>query len=226
MFLAQNGTRPAVGRTVTYTSLPCHPTTTQAVIVELRPPLAELDNGALVPLQDLRLVVTDERWLPIQDFADQYLLSSYGKVVSLSYRHTDRQRLLQASGPQRYPSVSLYGAAGVTQVGLNRLVAQHFLPPPAEERFQHVIPKDGNHLNLRAENLQWVDQREQQDRVVLERFHRCGARNPNSKLTPDSVRQIRALAAQGQSYQQLAMQFGVSRPTISLLVRRLTWRTI
>ncbi|MBC6612779.1 hypothetical protein H8B15_17785 [Hymenobacter sp. BT507] len=226
MFLAQNGTRPVAGRTITYTSLPPHSATIQAVIVELRHPLAELDNGALVPVKALHVVVTDERWLPIQDFADQYLLSSHGKVVSLGYRHTDRQRLLQASGAQRYPSVSLYHAAGMKQVGLNRLVAHHFLPPPAQERFRHVIPKDGNHLNLHAENLQWVDQREQEDQAVLERFHRCGARNANSKLTPALVREIRALAAQGHSYQQLATRFGVSRPTVSLLVRRLTWRTV
>ena len=226
MSLAQNGSSLAVGRTVTYTR-PASPSTTQhAVIVALHPTAAELDTGKVVPFQALQLVVTDERWLPIAGFTDRYLISSHGKVVSLSYSRTGQQRLLRPTSPHRYPSVSLHNEAGTTQVGVNRLVARHFLPPPTEERFQHLIPKDGNHLNLRAENLQWVDQRERKDRAVLERFHRCGARNANSKLTPALVREIRALAAQGKNYQQLARQFGVSRPTVSLLVRRLTWQTV
>lgn len=43
-----------------------------------------------------------------------------------------------------------------------------------------------------------------------ERFRRYGAANANSQLTPELVRQIRQLAAEGSTNQQLAAQFGVS----------------
>ncbi|WP_354581063.1 hypothetical protein [Hymenobacter sp. UYP22] len=112
------------------------------------------------------------------------------------------------------------------QTGLNQLVAQHFLPAPAEGRLRHLLPKDGNHLNVRADNLQWADRGEMDDLVVLQRFHACGVRNAHSKLTPELVREIRHLASQGHSNQQLATQYGVSRPAISLLVRGITWRTV
>jgi hypothetical protein len=223
MLLLQNGSSLAAGRTVAYGStsvLAC-----QAVIVEIHAQKAELDTGEVLPLLALTLVVSDERWLPMSGFADRYLISSYGKVVSLSYNRSGRHRLLRVLSPQRYPSVSLHDGGQVTQVGLNRLVAQHFLLPPTEARFDHLVPKDGNHLNLHADNLRWVDQQESVDQTVQQRFHRHGTRNANSKLTPELVRQIRALAAQGHTNQQLATQFGVSRPTISMIVRHLSWRT-
>lgn len=215
------------GGTVTYTSLVSPFPVVQAVVIEISfPHSAELDNGHVVPLAQLQLVATDEQWRPIVGFTDRYLISSHGKVVSLCYNQTQRQRLLRVTSPHRYPSVSLHDGAHVTQVGVNRLVAQHFLPSPAAARFTHVVPKDGNHLNLRADNLEWVDQREDEDVAVRERFRRYGAQNTQSKLTPALVQQIRQLAAQGSSNQQLATQFGVSRPTISLIVRRLSWRSV
>jgi hypothetical protein len=226
MSLLQNGSSLAVGRTVTYV----HPTRAsehiQAVIVQHRVSEAELDNGEVVPLTALTLVASDEQWLPVSGFADRYLISSHGKVVSLSYSRSGQQRLLRVLNPQRYPSVSLHLDNVVTQVGLNRLVAQHFLPPPTEARFTHLIPKDGNHLNLGAENLRWVDQQESKEVAVRERFHRYGVENAQSKLTPELVREIRMLATQGYSNQQLALQFRVSRPTISLIVRGLSWRNV
>jgi len=227
MYILQNGALLVAGRTVAYAALPPRTDIVEAVIVEvINKDCAELDNGDIVPLEALTLVPTEEEWRPVMEFADQYLLSSHGKVVSLFYGRTRRQRLLRVVSPRRYPSVSLHHRSLVTQAGLNRLVARHFLPPPTEARFRHVVPKDGNHLNLRVENLQWVDQQEREDMAVLERFHRCGASNAQSKLTPEAVGQIRLLAAQGKNNQQLATQFGVSRPAISQIVRRLSWRSV
>jgi len=211
------------GHTVQY---PCHSPHT-AVIVEIWDhTLAELDSGQRVPLTALCALASDEQWRPVTGFEELYRISSHGKVVSLQYKRTARHRLLRVLSPRRYPSVSLYSDLTTQQIGLNRLVALHFLAPPTEARFNHVMPKDGNHLNLRAENLQWVDQAERKDQTVLQRFHACRARNTHSKLTAESVQQIRALAARGYSNQALAVQFGVSRPTISYVVRGKTWRTV
>jgi len=211
------------GHTVQY---PCHSPHT-AVIVEIwDDTLAELDSGQRVPLTDLCPLASDEEWRPVTGFEELYRVSSHGKVVSLHYKQTARHRLLRVLSPRRYPSVSLCNDLTRQQIGLNRLVAQHFLAPPPEARFDHLMPKDGNHLNLRVENLQWVDQAEREDLAVLQRFHACGVRSKHSKLNEQDVQQIRALAAQGHSNQALAKQFGVSQPTISCAVRGKTWRTV
>jgi hypothetical protein len=197
-----------------------------AIIIEVRPAgQAELDNGRFLPLAALCQVETGERWCAISGYEGRYLLSSHGKTISLLYHGTARQRLLKVVGPHRYPSVSLSNGFGPQQLGLNRLVAQHFLPPPTEQRFRFVIPKDGNHLNIRADNLQWVDPQEQEDTLVLHYLHCCGERHPLHKLSRAEVGQLRDLLAQGISHQALAQRFGVSRPVVSHIARGLSRRS-
>jgi hypothetical protein len=50
-----------------------------------------------------------------------------------------------------------------------------------------------------------------------------GERNPNSKLTAEAVREIRAKHATGEKSGMLAREYGVSRDTIGLVVRRKLW---
>jgi hypothetical protein len=196
-----------------------------AVILEVRPAgQAELDNGHLLPLAALCWVDTGERWCAVAGYEDRYRLSCQGKVVSLCYQNTARQRLLQVTGRQRYPSVSLSAGFGPRQVGLNRLVAQHFLPPPTEARFRVLMPKDGNHLNIWATNLQWVDPQELHDPVVVHYLHYCGERHPLHKLSHADVVHVRELLAQGVSQQAIAERFGVSRPAISYLASGRSYR--
>lgn len=53
-----------------------------------------------------------------------------------------------------------------------------------------------------------------------------GEERYNAKLTDDDVRQIRRLAAQGQTQRHLANQFGISQPKISQIVNRVAWRHV
>jgi hypothetical protein len=196
-----------------------------AVVVEVMANGAiELDNGKVRLAKALVPVATSEVWLPVNEFADRYRVSSYGKVVSLRYKRTTRVRLMRVSGASRYPSVTLCNEANIVQVGLNRLVAQHFLPPPANARQTFVLPRDGNHLNLRVDNLQWVDPSEVIDEAIAAYLYRSGEHHHRSWLTTSEVAQVRHLAAQGTTQKALAQQFNMSRPAISLIVNRHTRR--
>jgi hypothetical protein len=53
-----------------------------------------------------------------------------------------------------------------------------------------------------------------------------GEQLPISKLTAQKVSEIRRLARDGYKQQELADQFGVNQTTISILLRRLTWRDV
>jgi hypothetical protein len=46
---------------------------------------------------------------------------------------------------------------------------------------------------------------------------------PQSKLTPDRVRAVRAARASGQAYEQIARENGVSRRLVFMIVRRTVW---
>ncbi len=50
-----------------------------------------------------------------------------------------------------------------------------------------------------------------------------GEARPNSKLTPDCVREIRRLRGQGATYESIGARFGVGTSTIVHVVMRRTW---
>jgi hypothetical protein len=218
--------KPALraGDTVTHPSFTGRHLPEQAVIVEVyASKLTELSNGLRLPLQELLRVETGEQWAVVAEY-DRYLLSSQGKVVSLSYSGGNRQRLLKVVSSSTYPKVSLTNETNTRQLSLSRLVAQAFLPPPVEARLRHVLPKDGNPLNLHVDNLHWADRADTQDEVVVQYLYRRGERHSHSKLTTQEVVKIRELVAQGATHQAVADMFEVSRPTISYIVRGLTRR--
>lgn len=195
-----------------------------AVIMEVyASQLNELSNGLRLPQRELLRVETDERWATITDY-DRYRLSCQGKVVRLFYHGGNRQRLLKVLSPATYPKVSLVNETGTRQLSLSRLVAQTFLPSPAEVRQRSVLPKDGNPRNLHVDNLHWADRADTQDEVVVHYLYQRGERHAHSKLTTQEVARIRELVAQGATRQAVADLFEVSRPAISYIVRGLTRR--
>lgn len=54
----------------------------------------------------------------------------------------------------------------------------------------------------------------------------AGERNGSSVLTEDQVRQLRAYRAEGLSYSQLGVEFGVSKIAARLICIRKTWKHI
>lgn len=53
-----------------------------------------------------------------------------------------------------------------------------------------------------------------------------GSRNPQAKLTPDTVAEARRLHAAGADGKALAAQFGVSQPTMRHALVGITWKHV
>jgi DNA-directed RNA polymerase specialized sigma24 family protein len=53
-----------------------------------------------------------------------------------------------------------------------------------------------------------------------------GTRSGMAKLTDDTVREIRAAYAAGESQQRIADRLGIDQTNVSCIVRRLTWRHV
>jgi hypothetical protein len=209
------------GHTITHPCFASLNLPEHAVIVEVRAGIAELTNSLCLSQTELTFVETGERWVTIADY-DQYLLSSHGKVINLRYCRTKRERLLKVLNLPLHPRVSLRNRTGTRQIGINRLVAQAFLPPPAEKRLTHVIPKDGNLLNVQVDNLQWADPRERHDEAVMKYLYRRGEQHHLCKLTTEEVVAVRLLVAQGIKRQAVADTYGVSQQAISLIANGLS----
>lgn len=213
------------GHTVTHPAFERENLPAHAVIIEVWPAtataleMAELDNGLAMPLTELAWVETGERWIPIPDYS-WYRISSHGKIVSLSYKNTGRQRLLKHSS-MRYPEVRISNEVGFTHIGVNRLMAQAFLPSPTGLHHPVVIPIDGNRFNLRADNLRWAGYCDVTDPTGWQYLHACQTRKHAKKLSEADKVSIQELARQGLTKQAISQLFGVSRPTISIFLSKL-----
>lgn len=106
---------------------------------------------------------------------------------------------------------------------VHRVVGAAFIGPcPKGLQVNHI---DGNKQNNFKENLEYVTPKENREhavRIGLMDGNRGGAKIP-SRLTAETVIQIRNLHASGVSYCQLARDFGVVHDTIRSAVLRKTW---
>lgn len=99
-----------------------------------------------------RLRVEFETWPVIEGFT-RYVISESGRVVNRS-----RATEITPSVTNGRVRVSLVGDDGTQRtLSLSRLVAHHFLAPPADEHITYydIRPKDGNAMNVHVSNLEW-----------------------------------------------------------------------
>lgn len=98
-----------------------------------------------------------EIWKNIKDYNDKYLISNTGKVKSLNYNNTKKDKLLKISICNGYPSVCLWKNNKGKRFRVNRLVAESFIPNPLNlPEVNHI---DENKLNNNVDNLEWCTSR-------------------------------------------------------------------
>lgn len=90
-----------------------------------------------------------EYWRVIAD-ENGYMVSIDGDVKSLNFRRTGQEKVLKQSEMNGYKLVNLRGKLYL----VHRLVAAAFVKNPDNKTV--VIHKNGNTLDNRAQNLEWV----------------------------------------------------------------------
>lgn len=98
----------------------------------------------------------EEIWKDIQGYEGLYQISNLGRVKSLNYNHTRKERILKPiKNLNGYLQVNL-SKKGKNIYSIHRLVAQAFIPN--EDLFKTEINhKDENKINNNVNNLEWVD---------------------------------------------------------------------
>ena len=83
---------------------------------------------------------------------------------------------------------------------------------------------DGNKLNNKPSNLQLLTREEnaRKGNVGI----RCGEQNPSSKLTEDSIREIRKMLQNGYTQKQIASMYNVDQSLISLIKNNKIWSEV
>ena len=66
-----------------------------------------------------------------------------------------------------------------------------------------------------------------QDCIQKGRYHtKPGTKNPNSKLKPEDVIQIRDLASKGATHEKLAAKFNLARSQITDIINYKAWKSV
>lgn len=107
---------------------------------------------------------------------------------------------------------------------IHRLVATIFIPNP--KNLPQVNHKDGNPLNNKVSNLEWVTRTENlKHSYQIGLRNQRGEKNGNVKINNELVWKIRALA-NNYTHSQLAIMFNKSYYNIRDIVLRKTWNHI
>lgn len=163
---------------------------------------------------------TDEIWKSIKGYEGVYDISSLGRVRS--FYGTTPPRILKPGIGGQYPYVILCRYNKQINFMVHRLVTIAFIENP--ENKPEVNHKDGNKLNNKSSNLEWVTKSENARhamRMGLRSY--VGEKNGKSKLTDITVRNIHRLIARGMTQREIAELYDVSTVTISDVYRGRTW---
>lgn len=158
------------------------------------------------------------------DIPEWYRIDSNGMVWSTRNRGgwpSDELRLAQFSGQRGYLHVKF----GNTTHSAHRVVyAWYYGEAPAGVLVRHL---NGNRTDNRPENLALGTAKDNSDdskrHGTFTGDWARGERHYRTKLTDDSVREMRTAYEAGETLLALAGRYGISKSNVSFIVNRKTW---
>lgn len=166
-----------------------------------------------------------ERWKDIVGYENKYQISSFGNVRSVMFNNytTKNKKRVKKLKPAKdntgYLSVVLCKDGKTKTFRIHRLVAQAFLLN--ENNYKVVNHIDGNKLNNRVENIEWCTYKENSIHAVKNNLIKSGEQSPASKLKDCQIIFIKKhYKFRDKIFNScnLAKMFGVSQPTISMII--------
>lgn len=157
---------------------------------------------------------------PLKGYKGFYNISSEGKVFSLKNKKELKLRYHNSG----YIRLALYKEGKRNDIFLHRLVAINFLENPNFKL--QVNHKDGNKMNNKVDNLEWVSPSENSlhsYKVGLQ-FPIRGEKHYSAKLTCEEVKSIRNLyIPRKYSQRRLAKEFNVHQSSIKDILSGKNW---
>lgn len=101
--------------------------------------------------------VIKEEWKPVAGYENLYSVSNLGKVKSLNYNHTGKEKILKSNKVNGYLQVTLFKNGKGKTFKVHRLVATAFLPNP--EGLPEINHRNENKTNNCVSNIEWCSRR-------------------------------------------------------------------
>lgn len=149
-----------------------------------------------------------EKW---RKWSELYLVSNHGRVFSVSYEKLIKTEI----NNKGYECFNEYFAdEGKRKSMVHILVAKLFVKKPQSDEKLEVNHKDGNKLNNRHGNLEWITHRKNLEHAVGTGLHanfKHGENNPLSKYSDDLVRRVCVMIKDGHSDQTIATNLSLRK---------------
>ena len=129
-----------------------------------------------------------EIWKDIKDYEGHYQVSNWGRVKSMNYNHSGKEKILKTGTYKSgYLYVVLYKNNKRKHFSIHSLVAEAFLEIPEDIKqyigtvYLQVNHRDENKLNNNVDNLEWCDAKYNSNYGTG--IERRAAKNTNGKLS-------------------------------------------
>lgn len=175
-------------------------------------------------------------WHPYPEYENRFEITKCGRVRSLSRVVRSRGGTRVHKGKERkvflvsgYPAVNCWVNGKQKTLLLHRAIATLFVPNPNQKPFVNHI--DGQRNNNDPKNLEWCTHQENMQHahdygLIPPSQIGPGEKSPSSKLTDESVHEIKRLLQGGWSCRKIAPLFGVCSGTIDHIRAGRTWSHI
>lgn len=169
---------------------------------------------------------TIEEWRPVdEEWGDRYHVSSFGRVRSHCVgtgSRGDGYIITGSLDKDGYRRLALYRAPMRAYHRVASLVAAAFHGPrPSGHVVRHI---DGSTTNDRADNLEWGTQAQNLDDKRRHGTHPSGERNARASMTDATAQEILNRHRGGERPSALAVEYGLTKPTVYQLCSRKSWK--
>ena len=176
-----------------------------------------LEDLCLAPDEIIKNVTSDI----IPDIYDYYMITSYGRVFN---KFTNSYMSPGVSGAG-YNFLELATSHGPQMVQIHRLVLKAFNPIDNDTNFV-VNHKDGNKLNNKLSNLEWVTRSMNAIHAFEHNLMPRGEKCSWAKLTEQDVRNICIDILNGERNIDIADKYKISASIVNHIKRKDTWKHI
>lgn len=175
--------------------------------------------------------LSGELWKQAKGYSSNYFVSNLGRILTLTHHGGVSPAIMKPAmtiqkAKRNRPYKILKTVMDGRSILVHRVVALTWVPNPKNHpQVDHV---NGNTLDNRAENLEWVTGSENQIRSFKTglRERKVGELNHKSRLTDRQVCEIREEwdTTHKRSRRQLALEYGVSEACIKDVLESRTYR--
>lgn len=162
------------------------------------------------------------QWKKMQDHP-LYEISDDGRVRVL--KENGSYRPVKTPPGPIYLSFNVREGTRKLKYHLHREMLKLFKPSD-NPKHKIVCFKNGDHLDLRIENLYWTNRAERMARRKKEGKYVTGEKHYKAKLTDNQVREIKKLLVEGKGIKELVTQFGASYNIIYYIKIGKYWKNI